>query len=58
MATPAQLKANQKYIESRDDIKIRPEKGKKEIYQAWAKSKGMSLNAYIISLIEKDMERD
>ncbi len=57
MATPAQLKANQKYIGSLDDIKIRVPKGKREVYKAHAESQGMSLNAWAISLMEKDMER-
>jgi predicted HicB family RNase H-like nuclease len=41
-----------------DDIKIRVPKGKREEYKAFADRRGMSLNAYVISLIEKDMEQD
>lgn len=57
MATKAQLKANQKYINTLDDIKVRVPKGKKAVYKAFAESKGLSLNAYIVGLIEQDMER-
>ena len=57
MATKAQLKANQKYINTLDDIKLRAPKGKRDIYRAFAKSKGMSLNTWALSLMDKDMER-
>ncbi len=58
MYTEAQKKATAKYMKNAlDDIKVRVPKGKREVYKAFAESQGMSLNAYIISLIEKDMER-
>lgn len=52
----AQKKATAKYMaKAYDEIKIRVKKGQKAVIQAHAQSKGLSLNAYIISLIEKDM---
>jgi len=51
----ARIRANNKYnLKAYDDIKIRVSKGLKEIYKQQAESKGMSLNAYIISLLERD----
>lgn len=41
--------------EKRDRITIGVPKGDKERYMIQAKSKGMSLNAYIVQLIEKDI---
>lgn len=41
-----------------DQIPLRAPKGKREIYKAFAESKGMSLNAWALSLMDKDMERD
>ncbi len=57
MLTEAQKKANNKYFERFDDIKIRVPKGKKDEYKLHAQSKGMSLNAYIIGLIEADIKK-
>lgn len=51
----AQKKATSKYFGKLDEIKIRVQKGQKAVIQAHAQSKGLSLNAYIVSLIEKDM---
>ena len=53
----SQMKATNKYrTKSYDQINITAKKGMKEIYKVQAEKRGMSLNAYIISLIEKDME--
>lgn len=52
--TEAQSKANKKYFEKFEDIKIRVPQGKREEYKEKAKQHGKSLNAYIIELIEKD----
>jgi predicted DNA binding CopG/RHH family protein len=50
-------KATAKYIkEKRDQLNLNLPKGKKEEYKKYAKSKGVSLTAYITKLIEKDME--
>lgn len=53
--TDAQKKATSKYFEKLDEIKIRVPKGQKAVIQAHAKNKGLSLNAYIVDLIEKDI---
>jgi len=37
-----------------DDIRLQVKKGNKDIYKQQAKSKGMSLQGYIISLLERD----
>lgn len=58
MLTEAQKKANNKYFERFDDIKIRVPKGKKEEYKAQAAEQGLSLNAYIVQLIEADKRQD
>lgn len=53
----AQKRATMKYREkSYSRINLDVKKEKKDVYKAFAASKGMSLNAYIVSLIEKDME--
>jgi hypothetical protein len=44
-----------KYLkESRDKLTLNLPKGKKDEYKAKAESKGLSLTAYIVSLIESD----
>ena len=53
--TDAQKKATKKYFEKIDEIKIRVTKGQKAVIKAHAKNKGLSLNAYIVDLIEKDI---
>ena len=53
----AQKRATLKYRDKAcDRIEVVVKKGIKDIYKAHAATKGMSLNAYIIDLIEKDME--
>lgn len=53
----AQKRATLKYkAKTYEQVSLQLKKGKKEIYKAQAEKRGMSLNAYIISLIEKDME--
>lgn len=52
----AQKRATAKYMKANlEDIKFRVPKGTRERYKAHAESLGMSLNAYIVTLIEKDM---
>lgn len=41
-----------------DQLRVVVKKGKKDEYKAHAKSKGMSLNAYIIGLIEADIKKE
>lgn len=53
----AAKKATRKYIEKNyDRFNMQMKKGLKEKYRNHAQKKGMSLNAYIIYLLEKDME--
>ena len=57
--TEASKKATMKYIKnSYDEIKTRVPKGDKDKYKQQAESRGMSLNSYIISLLEKDRTED
>ena len=57
--TQASNKAVQKYsAKTYDQIKIVVPKGKREEYKAQAAAKGLSLNAYIIKLIEDDKQQD
>lgn len=45
-----------KYIEKLDDIKIRPEKGTKELWKREAAERGMSLNQFIIYCVDKEIK--
>lgn len=57
--TEAQKNASIRYLkEKTDSIQIRVPKGKKEEYKQQAERKGESLNAYIIRLIEQDIQND
>lgn len=58
MLTEAQKKANNKYFEKFDDIKVRVPAGKKAEYKAQADAHGLSLNAYIIKLLEADKAQE
>lgn len=52
----AQKRATLKYRDKAcDRIEIVVKKGLKEQYKAYAAARGLSLNAYIIELIERDM---
>lgn len=54
MATEAHLRGNSKYLAKLDEIRIRVPKGKKQEYKTQAEKRGMSLNAYIVNLLEQD----
>lgn len=55
----AQMKASMKYrAKTKDQMNIDVPKGMKEIYKAQAAKHGKSLAAYIIGLIEADMQKD
>lgn len=56
MATKAHLEGNKRYLAKLDHITIRVQGGTKEKIKAHAQQKGMSLNAYIVDLIERDMD--
>ena len=58
MATKAHLEGNKRYLEKLDHITIRVQGSIKEKIKARAQQKGMSLNAYIVDLIEKDMKTE
>ena len=53
----AQKKETMKYTAANyERLNLQLKKGKKEEYRAQAEAHGLSLNAYIISLLEKDKE--
>lgn len=57
MVTKAHLEGNKRHLEKLADIKIRvPKDGTRERYKSHAEAQGKSLNAYIVDLIEKDMQ--
>ena len=57
--TKAQQRAVGKYEkENYDKVLLRLPKGNGEKIKAHAQQKGMSLNAYIVDLIEKDMRTE
>ena len=57
MQTDASKKAVAKYHSKLDEIKVRVPKGERERYKQHAESKGKSLNALIIELLNKDMKQ-
>jgi predicted HicB family RNase H-like nuclease len=55
----AQQKAVAKYMKSNyDELKIRVEKGKKEVLQSHATTKGESLNGFVKRAIDETLVRD
>lgn len=54
----ARKRANQKYIDKLEEIKIRVAKGQKETIQAHAADQGESVNGFINRAIGETMERD
>ena len=55
----AQKKATIKYRDKAyDQMNLQVKKGMKEIYKSQAEAHGMSLNAYIVSLLEKDRGKE
>lgn len=53
----AKIKASNKYVEKTyERFTLRFKKGEQEKVKEHAESKGLSLNSYIIKLIEKDMK--
>ena len=52
----SQNKATQKYIRNNyEEIKIRIPKGKKDQYKVLASKKGLSLNSFVVDLMEKSL---
>ena len=59
MYTQSTNKAVQKYCKANyDNITVRVPKGAREKYKAFAESKGKSLNAIIVELLNKEISRD
>ena len=59
MVSKAQQKAVNKYVKQNyDRVNVTMPKGKKDEYKAHAQSKGLSLNSYIINLIETDIKKE
>lgn len=56
MSTDAKRKANAKYLKSVGEIRVRLKKEEKVQVEAFAKSKNLSVNKFIIELIKKAME--
>ncbi len=54
----ARKRANDKYLGTLEEIKVRVPKGKKEVVQAHAKKQGESVNGFINRAIDETMERD
>jgi len=55
----AQQRAVNKYTkENYDEIKVRVDKGKKEIIKTHAKARGESVNGFINRAIDETLERD
>ena len=51
----AQIRAKSKYrAKAYDQINLQIPKGQREVYKAQAAAHGLSLNAYIISLLDAD----
>lgn len=58
-ASKAQQKAVSKYMkENYDEIKVRVEKGRKDMIKAHAENHGESVNGFINRAIDEAMERD
>ena len=54
----AQAKANKKYHERFDDIKVRVPKGQRQTWQDYAAARGESLNGFIQRAVQETMARD
>lgn len=54
----ARKRANDNYIKSLDEIKVRVPKGKKDEIKAHAETKGESLNSFVNRAIDETMQRD
>lgn len=58
MATEAQLKANKKYHDKFDMIRIRVPSGEKQVVETHASEMGESVNAFVRRAIAEAIERD
>ena len=55
MATEKRIKTRQKYLEKFEELKVRVDKGKRDVYKGYAVTQGKSLNQLIIELLEEKM---
>ena len=56
--TEAQAKATKAYLATKDEIKIRIDKGERDHWKQVAKDKGFSsLSAFVVACVEKEMNR-
>ncbi len=55
MVSKAREKATKKYLQKLEDVIFRVKKGRKAEIKAHAESLGMSVNAYMNYLIDKDI---
>ena len=51
----AQKKASVKYLEKLDEVRIRAEKGTKELWKNAAADQGKSLNQFIVDTVENEV---
>ena len=56
--TEARNRANKKYHDKFDDIKVRVPKGERQFWQEHAVSQGESLNAFVRRAVNETMTRD
>ena len=56
--TESRKRANDKYLASQDEIKIRMPKGKKDEIKRHAAALGQSVNSFINDAIDEKIERD
>ena len=57
MKTEAQKRAALKYRQQKETVSLELPKGTREVWKARAESLGMSMTAYIVSLVEADIEK-
>lgn len=57
MSTEAKRRGNARHLQKLDNLTVRVPKGERETYKLQAAAAGMSLNAYIIKLMDDDRER-
>lgn len=55
LVSEARTRANNKYLSQKDDVIFRVKKGRRAEIKSRAKALGMSLNAYLVKLIDRDM---
>ena len=56
--TEAQKKASIKYMaEKTDDIRLRVPRGLKEKYKEEAEKRGLSMTQFVVSCVEKEIEK-